>query len=153
MKFIPNYLGAVAIAISLQSHACSVFLQDTIQLPTNSVEISNSDRLAIARHYLTAREWTAEGASVEVDVAAFEFERNPGQLAAVRAKNLKTFLMQLGLDKNDIYVSERIIKLNNGKINPDDKWQIGIEFAPKCPPTGCDYLCNTPKVQGVPATR
>ena len=145
MKIIRSSLSAVAIAISFQSHACSVFLQDTIQLPSNSEEISNSDRLAITRHYLIAREWTEEGTSVEVDVAAFESECNPRALAALRAENIKTFLMQLGLDKNDIHVSERIIKLNNGQINPDDRWQIGIEFSPKCPPMGCDYLCNTPK--------
>ena len=149
MKFVTCTLGLVLAAISLQSQACSVLLQDNIQLPRNIVEISNSDRLALTRHYLTAREWTAEGTSVTVQAAAFDSEANPKQLAASRGKGIKEFLMQLGLDSKDIYVDERIIKLNKGKIDPDDKWQVGVEFVPKCPSSGCQNLCNTPNLQGI----
>jgi hypothetical protein len=149
MKFIGYILGVVAMAISLQSHACSVFLQDNIQLPLNSVEIGNSDRLSLTRHYLTAKEWTAGGASAEVDAAAFESEQNPKKLAALRGENLKEFLTQLGLDKEKIYVRERVIKLGSNKIDPDDRWQIGVEFVPNCPSSGCQNLCNSPRLQGV----
>ncbi|TDN70671.1 hypothetical protein [Paraburkholderia sp. BL10I2N1] len=149
MKFIGYALGAVAVAISLQSHACSVFLQSNIQLPLNAADVSNSDRLSLTRRYLTAREWTTEGASAEVDAVAFESEQNPKELAALRGKNVKTFLMRLGLDKDKIFVHERVIKLSKGKVDPDDKWQIGVEFVPNCPSSGCQNLCNTPKLQGV----
>ncbi|WP_414443234.1 hypothetical protein [Burkholderia sp. 22PA0106] len=149
MKFINYALGVVVVAISLQSHACSVFLQDNMQLPPNAVEVSNDDRLSIVRHYLTAREWTKEGASVEVDAAAFETERNPEELAALRGKKIKAFLMMLGMEKEKIYVRERVIALNEGREDPDDKWQIGVEFVPNCPPSGCQNLCNIPNLQGV----
>jgi hypothetical protein len=149
MKSIGYALGAVAVTLSLQVHACTVFLQDNIQLPFNAPDVSNSDRLSLTRHYLTAKEWTTEGANAEVDAAAFETERNARELAALRAKNIKAFLMQLGLGENRIHVRERVIKLSNGKIDRDDKWQIGVEFVPKCPLSGCQSLCNTPKLQGV----
>ncbi|MBC8742297.1 hypothetical protein F6X40_37950 [Paraburkholderia sp. UCT31] len=149
MKSIRCALGSVAVAISLQSHACSVFLQDNMQLPLNTADVGNSDRLSLTRHYLTARDWTTEGASVEVDAAAFETERNPKELAALRGKNVKAFLVQLGLDKEKIHVYERVIELSRGKVDPDNKWQIGVKFVPNCPSSGCQNLCNSPKLQGV----
>jgi hypothetical protein len=149
MKFMRYALGAVTAAISLQSNACLVFLQDNIQVPLNSSEVSNSDRLSLTRHYLTAREWTAEGASAEVDAAAFDSESNPQKLAALRGKKLKAFLVQLGLGEDKIDVRERVIQLRNHKIDPDDKWQIGVEFIPNCPSSGCQSLCNISKLQGV----
>ena|GEM_PF-7016750 len=149
MKSISYVLGTVALAISLQSHACKVFLQDNMQLPFNAPDVSNSDRLSLTRHYLTAKEWTTEGVTVAVDAGAFESERNPQELAALRAGNIKAFLMQLGLGENRIHVRERLIKLSDGNIDKDDKWQIGVEFVPNCPSSGCQSLCNTPKLQGV----
>jgi hypothetical protein len=149
MKYIGYALSVAAIAVSLQSHACKILLVDNIQLPLNAAEVSNSDRLALTRHYLTAREWTTEGAIAQVDAAAFESERNPKQLAALRGENVRAFLTQLGVGKDDVYVHERVVELNKGKINPDDKWQIGVEFVPKCPSSGCGNLCNTPNLRGV----
>jgi hypothetical protein len=149
MKFIACVLGVIAVAISLQSHACSVFLQDNIQLPFNAGDVGNNDRLALTRHYLTAREWTAEGASAAIEATAFETERNPKELAALRGKNVENFLVQLGMDKGKIYVHERVIALSKRKVDPDDKWQIGVEFVPVCSSSGCQHLCNTSNLQGV----
>lgn len=149
MEFIRYTFGIVAVALSLQSHACSVFLQDKIRFPPNSAEVSNSDRLSLTRHYLTAREWTTEGASAEIDAAAFESEPNPQELAALRGSNVKAFLVRLGLNNDKIYVHERVIKLSSGKTDRDGKWQIGVEFFPNCPSSGCQNLCNSPKLRGV----
>ncbi|MBB3003906.1 MAG: hypothetical protein V4793_10940 [Paraburkholderia tropica] len=83
------------------------------------------------------------------EAAAFDYEANPKELAARRGNEVKKFLMLLGLASDDIIVDERIIKIKNGKIDPDDKLQIGVEFVPKCPPAGCQSLCNVPNLQGV----
>src|ERR1700751_3608982 len=104
MKFTIYTLGAILFAISIHSEACSIFLQDNIQLPLNSVNLTNRDRLALTRHYLTAREWTEEGARADVEAVAFDSEVNPKGLAASRGRSIKAFLMQLGLDNDDIYV-------------------------------------------------
>ncbi|OLL28043.1 hypothetical protein BTH42_29130 [Burkholderia sp. SRS-W-2-2016] len=151
MKPILHLFGAIAVAISMQAQACTVLLQNLIQLPPNTADVSNGDRLSLTRHYLTAREWTTEGASAQVEAAAFNNELNPEQLAAQRGKNIEAFLMQLGLSREKIHVHERVIELNNGMIDPGDKWQIGVEFRPNCPPSGCDDLCSTPNPQGVAA--
>lgn len=149
MKSILYAAGFALAVVSLQAQACKIFLQDNIELPRNSAAVSNIDRLALTRHYLTAREWTTEGTSAEVEATAFDSETNPKELAASRRKNITAFLMQLGLSNDDMFVSERVIKLNKGRIDPDDKWQIGVNFVPKCPPSGCENLCNTPKLKGV----
>ncbi|MEX3933214.1 hypothetical protein AB4Y32_15665 [Paraburkholderia phymatum] len=149
MKFSHYALGAIVGLVSLQASACKVLLQDNLQLALNAPDIGNSDRLSLTRHYLTAREWTTEGAMASVDAAAFESELNPKALAIERGRNFKAFLVQLGFNPDDIDVHERVIKSRKGKIDPDDKWQVGVEFVPKCPSSGSQSLCNTPKLQGV----
>ncbi|MFB9125524.1 hypothetical protein E2553_00610 [Paraburkholderia dipogonis] len=148
MKIDIYILGLVLTAASLQATACTILLQDKIELPHGAPDISNGDRLALTRHYLTARGWTGEGTRATVEATAFEYESNAKQLAALRGEKITAFLKQLGLDKDDIDVDERVIKLNKGKIDPDDKWQIGVEFVPKCAAADCQKLCNTPNLPG-----
>jgi hypothetical protein len=112
-------------------------------LPLNVVDMSNSDRLSVTRHYLTAREWTHEGTYAQIDAAAFAWERDPHRLAKERGERSKAFLIQLGLAPDDIHVHERVIELKDGKADPDDRSQLGVEFYPKCPPSGCMNLCST----------
>ncbi|WP_321877960.1 hypothetical protein [Paraburkholderia bannensis] len=149
MKIILRTVGITLAAASFHAQACKVFLQDNIELPHNAIDVRNVDRLVLTRHYLTAKEWTKEGATAQVEATAFDSENNPKELATSRRKSIVAFLMQLGLSKDDIFASERIIKLKKGKIDPDDKWQIGVEFVPKCSPSGCQSLCNTPRLSGV----
>ncbi|WP_232435873.1 hypothetical protein [Burkholderia ubonensis] len=137
------------VLCSSKAYACKVLELDNMQLPLNSVEIGNSDRLSVVRHFLTAREWTREGASATIDAAAFAWERNPKELAKLRGEAMKSFLVRLGMDPQDVWVQERIIQGKDGKPDPDDVHQVGVEFVPKCPPEGCQSLCNTPGLRGV----
>lgn len=134
---------------SSQAYACKVLEQDNMQLALNSIEIGNSDRLSLVRHFLTAREWTREGASATVDAAAFAWERNPKELAKLRGEAMKSFLVQLGMNPQDVWIHERIIQGKDGDRAPDDAHQVGVEFVPKCPSEGCQSLCNLPGLRGV----
>ncbi|UVE67520.1 hypothetical protein L2Y90_25660 [Burkholderia pyrrocinia] len=134
---------------SSQAYACKVLEQDNMQLALNSIEIGNSDRLSLVRHFLTAREWTREGVSATVDAAAFAWERNPKELAKLRGEAMKSFLVQLGMNPQDVWIHERIIQGKDGDRAPDDAHQVGVEFVPKCPSEGCQSLCNLPGLRGV----
>lgn len=141
-------LGAF-LSLPIQADACTILLTDSMELPLNSAEIANSDRLAVARHYLAAREWTREGATASIDAAAYEWENRPKQLARQRGAQMQSFLVQLGMSPDDIYVDERIVSRRNGRLDPDDKKQLWIQFVPKCPPAGCQDLCNSAGAPGV----
>ncbi|NHV27288.1 hypothetical protein [Burkholderia sp. D-99] len=144
----PTILSAVLL-LPIQADACKILLTDGMQLPMNSSEISNADRLSVVRHYLTSREWTREGATASVEAAAYDSEHNPMQLARQRGDRMRSFLVQLGMRHEDIYVSERIVSRRNGKLDPDDAKQLWVQFVPKCPPAGCQSLCNSPATPGV----
>ncbi|VWD06554.1 hypothetical protein BLA18112_04363 [Burkholderia lata] len=133
----------------VQANACKVLLTDSIQLPLNSTEISNSARLSLVRHYLTAREWTQEGAMATIDALAYEWEHKPAQLARQRGEQMKSFLVGLGMAPDDVYVQERIFARKDGEFDADSAKQIWVQFVPKCPPAGCQQLCNTPGLEGV----
>ncbi|WP_322026629.1 hypothetical protein [Burkholderia sp. BCC1977] len=141
-------LGAL-LSLPVQADACKILLTDSMQLPLNSTAIANSDRLAIARHYLTAREWTREGASASVEATAYDWESQPAELARQRGALMKSFLVQLGMSPDDIYVDERIVFRRSGKLDPDEAKQLWVQFVPKCPPAGCQSLCNSASTPGV----
>ncbi|HDR9507702.1 hypothetical protein C5615_14510 [Burkholderia cepacia] len=141
-------LGAL-LSLPIQANACKILLTDSMELPLNSTEIANSDRLAVVRHYLTAREWTREGAAASIDATAYDWENRPNRLARQRGAQMKSFLVQLGMSPNDIYVGERIVSRRNGKLDPDDRKQLWVQFVPKCPPAGCQSLCNSASTPGV----
>ncbi|WP_198432504.1 hypothetical protein [Burkholderia ubonensis] len=73
----------------------------------------------------------------------------PKELAKLRGEAMKSFLVRPGMNPQDVWVQERIIQGKEGKPDPDDMHQVGVEFVPKCPPEGCQSLCNTPGLQGV----
>ncbi|MGU3780774.1 hypothetical protein [Burkholderia metallica] len=137
------------LSLPIPADACTILLTDSMQLPVNSAEISNSDRLSVVRHYLTASEWTREGASASIDATAYDWEKQPVQLARQRGAQMKSFLAQLGMAPDDIHVGERIVSRRNGKFDPDDAKQLWVQFVPKCPPAGCQSLCNSPGTPGV----
>ncbi|WP_175857413.1 hypothetical protein [Burkholderia anthina] len=140
---------SVLLFLPIQADACKILLTDSMQLPLNSIEISNAGRLSVVRHYLTAREWTREGTMASVEATAYDWENQPMQLARQRGTQMKAFLVRLGMAPADIYVSERIVSRRNGKLDRDDAKQLWIQFAPKCPPAGCQHLCNSPDTPGV----
>ncbi|RXV68252.1 hypothetical protein D1006_24010 [Burkholderia stabilis] len=145
---LPVILGAL-LSLPIQANACKILLTNSMELPLNSTEIANSDRLAVVRHYLTAREWTREGAAASIDATAYDWENRPNQLAQQRGAQMKSFLVQLGMSPDDIYVDERIVSRRNGKLDPDDRKQLWVQFVPKCPPAGCQSLCNSAGTPGV----
>ncbi|WP_338640552.1 hypothetical protein [Burkholderia pyrrocinia] len=140
---IPILLGPV------QASACQILLTDSMQLPLNSTAVSNSDRLSLVRHYLTAREWTREGAMATIDALAYEWERDPAQLAKLRGEQMKSFLIALGMAPEDVHVQERVFSRKNGRFDADSAKQLWVQFVPKCPLAGCQQLCNRPGLQGV----
>lgn len=145
-----SFLALIAGAsCMMQANACVVSLMDNMQLPLNSSDIGNSNRLSIVRHYLAAREWTTEGATVQIEAAAFNSENNPERLAKARGEDMKSFLVNLGMRPDDVHIQERIIATRNRATDPDDDKQIRVAFYPKCPPTGCQDLCNEPNSRGV----
>ena len=145
--FFPLFIAVLLGPI--HANACKILLTDSMQLRLNSAAVSNSARLSLVRHYLTAREWTEEGAMATIDALAYEWERNPVQLAKQRGEQMKSFLVELGMAPDDVYVQERVFSSKDGKLDADSAKQIWVQFVPKCPPAGCQQLCNRPGLEDV----
>jgi hypothetical protein len=128
------------------ANACTISEDMTGNVPINSTEVSNLDRVRIANMMLAARQWPDVEIRGIVYAGGYVKERNPKALAARRATILARYLVQLGVDERNIWVDTRIIKTpdvdDNGNATLN---QIGVSLVPICQ-GGCERLCNDPRV-------
>jgi outer membrane protein OmpA-like peptidoglycan-associated protein len=135
-----------AVLAASYANACTISedMEDT--LPFNSVDIPNSDRLAIADMVLAARKWPDVEIRGIVYAGGYVKENDPKALADRRAAALKEYLIQLGIKEGNIWVDTRTIKKpdvdHNGKETLN---QIAVTLVPICS-GGCERLCNDPRV-------
>ncbi|RQT22726.1 hypothetical protein DF037_27565 [Burkholderia contaminans] len=137
----------VLMMISPLSVACTVmeFMETT--LPFNAPELSNQDRLRVAEMMIEARKWPGATIGADVVAGAYVGERNRDRLMDARANDVKSYLKQLGVDENAIWINkltftEDMARNRNGDM---DLHQIAIQLVPLCE-RGCGYLCNDPRV-------
>jgi hypothetical protein len=128
------------------ANACTISEDMTSNVPVNSTEISNSDRVRIANMMLAAKQWPDVEIRGIVYAGGYVKERNPRALAAQRAAILRSYLVQLGVDERNIWVDTRIIE----KPDVDDNGnptlnQMAVSLVPICL-GGCERLCNDPRV-------
>jgi len=93
-----------------------------------------------------ARQWPNVEIRGIVYAGGYIKERNPKAIAAARASELKSYLVQLGVRETNIWIDTRVIK----EPDVDDKGnatlnQIAVSLVPICE-GGCERLCNDPRV-------
>lgn len=135
-----------AVLAASYGHACTISEDMEDSLPLNSVDIPNSDRLAIADMVMAARKWPDAQIRGIVYAGGYVKENDPKALADRRAAALKEYLIQLGIKENNVWVDTRKIK----KPDVDHKGnetlnQIAVTLVPICD-GGCERLCNDPRV-------
>ncbi|HEY4802019.1 MAG TPA: hypothetical protein VIH96_05315 [Paraburkholderia sp.] len=126
--------------------ACTISEDMASSLPLNSAEIPNADRVKIAEMMTIARQWPNVEIRGIVYAGGYIKERNPKAIAAARASELKSYLVQLGVRETNIWIDTRVIK----EPDVDDKGnatlnQIAVSLVPICE-GGCERLCNDPRV-------
>ncbi|APA88923.2 OmpA family protein [Paraburkholderia sprentiae WSM5005] len=140
-------LVALCFAVSAgNAIACTVSEDMTSSLLLNSTEIPNSERIKIADMMLAAKQWLNVEIRGIVYAGGYIKERSPKEIAAERAANLKSYLVQLGVKEKNVWVDTRIIK----EPDVDDKEnaaldQISVTLVPICD-GGCARLCDDPRV-------
>ncbi|MFT0168592.1 hypothetical protein [Paraburkholderia mimosarum] len=126
--------------------ACTISEDMVSSLPPNSREIPNVDRVKIAKMMATAKQWPNAEIGGIVYTGGYIKERNPRAVAAARASELRSYLVQLGVGETNIWIDTRIITepdvddRGNATLN-----QIAVSLVPICE-GGCERLCNDPLV-------
>jgi len=126
--------------------ACTISEGMVSSLPLNSREIPNGDRVKIAEMMATVKQWPNVEIRGIVYAGGYIKERNAKAIAAARASELKSYLVQLGLSETNIWIDTRIIKepdvddRGNATLN-----QIAVSLVP-ISEGGCERLCNDPLV-------
>ncbi|WP_175768958.1 hypothetical protein [Burkholderia cenocepacia] len=141
------HLFALSIFVATPlAYACTISTDMADTLPLNSTDIPNKARIRIAEMVLEARNWPDVGIRGIVYAGGYVRERDPTALAQRRAVALKTYLIQLGIGEQNIWVDTRTIKHpdvdNDGRLSLN---QIAVTLVPICD-GGCKRLCGDPRV-------
>jgi hypothetical protein len=134
------------LAAAPLAYACTISTDMADSLPLNSTDIPNTARLRIAEMVLEARSWPDVDIRGIVYAGGYVRERDPATLAQRRAVALKTYLIRLGINEQNIWVDTRTIKHpdidNDGHPSLN---QIAVTLVPICN-GGCERLCRDPRV-------
>lgn len=150
MKWFVNWCRMVSfigvLICGYNAAACSISVRMSDSVPLNTWDISAEDRLKIANMVIEARQWPDVQIRGIIYAGAYVGEMNPEALSNKRANAIESYLMLLGLKKENIWKDTRLIKkqdaFHNGRLSIE---QIGITLVPICE-NGCDRLCNDPRV-------
>lgn len=151
IKLLRLTLALGGLLLGGYGNACTISEDMEDSLPLNSVAIPNADRLRIAEMVVAARQWPDVEIRGIVYAGGYIKERDPEALAGQRASALQSYLVQLGVKEDNIWIDKRTIK--HPDVDPrgaDALNQIAVTLVPICN-GGCDRLCNDPRV--TPTTR
>lgn len=130
----------------VDGNACTISEDMEGSLPLDSVQIPNSARLRIADMVLAARQWPDVDIRGTVYAGGYVKEHSPNALADRRASAIESYLLQLGIKEENIWLNKRIIrKLDAADDGSQTLNQIGVTLVPICH-GGCDRLCDDPRV-------
>ncbi|MGF6261207.1 hypothetical protein OKW49_002108 [Paraburkholderia youngii] len=141
-------VSIISMCLYGSASACSISKVAGVQLPLNTTELSNADRLTIADAVISARQWPEVQIQAVVIAGAYISEGNLEQLKKDRAENVKAYLKQLGIRSENIiiepktFTDQMVAKRSDGTLDIE---QIVVELTPICG-GGCERLCDDPRV-------
>ena len=101
-------ISLLAFAAAQHATACSLALQLGANMAPNAAELSNADRVKLARLALDARALPVRDVTAVIYAYADPAERNASRLVERRARGAKDFLIQLGVSPQRIEVDQRV---------------------------------------------
>ncbi|MBC8748231.1 hypothetical protein F6X42_16925 [Paraburkholderia sp. WC7.3b] len=110
--------------------------------------LTNANRLAIKNATVEAKKWPDVQIQAVIMAGAYTAERNMDRLKESRARNVKSYLEQLGVRSENIliekhtFTDEMVVKGADGK--PSYR-QVFVEFKPICKGS-CAWMCDDPRV-------
>ncbi|WP_126285893.1 hypothetical protein [Burkholderia stagnalis] len=127
--------------------ACTISEGVVESVPLNYQGIPNSYRLKMVDMVLNARRWPDVEIQAQVVANAFVGESSPKELAESRGRQLRDFLIQLGIRRQYIYVDTHVLSLpyERDSTGNGGYLQLGVSLLPLCK-GGCERLCNDPRV-------
>jgi hypothetical protein len=149
-RFIALFLTVIAVTpwLSGTTLACKIGENMGTQLPFDSIDISNADRLVIANMYIEAKKWPDVRIRAEVIAGAYKSEHNIERLKEVRGENVRAYLLALGIKSENILIVKKTFtdamatKAPDGSVTVEQIW---IGLAPLCEGS-CARLCDDPRV-------
>jgi hypothetical protein len=135
------------------ARACTIGEDMSTHVPFGAIDISNADRLVIANMYIEAKKWPGVQIRAEVIAGAYKSERPLELLKAVRGKNIRAYLLMLGIKPENILIDKKTFtdamtsRASDGSITVE---QIVVGMTPLCE-GGCARLCSDPRI--TPNTR
>ncbi|WP_232071218.1 hypothetical protein [Paraburkholderia pallida] len=138
----------ISACICASASACTIGEEARVQLPLNTITLSNAGRLRIADSVIEAKKWPEVQIQAIVIAGAYVGERNIDRLKAARAENVKAYLQQLGIKTENIlidrktFTDEMVMRRSDGTL---DVHQIIVELTPICKGS-CAWLCDDPRV-------
>jgi len=144
---------AVSAFLNGSAGACTIGEEAEIELPLNTTELTNANRLAIADAVIEARKWPDVRIQAVIMAGAYTVERNLDWLKEDRARNVMVYLQQLGIRSEDVLIEKHTFTDEMVAKRPDGTpgyRQVFIEFKPICKDS-CAWMCNDPRV--TPRTR
>lgn len=140
--FARSLVGWVVILVSLHCTACTISESMEESLPLNSVNIPNIDRLKIVDMVIEARRWPGVEIRGIVYAGGYLLEHDPQALAKKRAAMLEEYLIKLGIDERNLWITTREIKASDVDFTGNRSLnQIAVTLVPICE-GGCERLCN-----------
>jgi hypothetical protein len=125
--------------------ACKVYVDFSARVPFNAVQIENTDRVKLADAVVRARTWPDVEIGANISAPAFATESDPRGLSEARARSIKTYLMQLGLDERNISYEPIVVAkpVAKDKEGLEPLREIYVEIVPVCRGS-CEALCANP---------
>ncbi|WP_246637259.1 hypothetical protein [Burkholderia catarinensis] len=141
-------LLTMSMLLSGAATACTIGETAALYFPFNTTTLSNTDRVAIANKVIEAKRWPNVEIRAIVIAGAYFQERNIEKLKDIRAINMKDYLLQLGINAENIYIDKRTFTDEVASKRPDgsiDIQQVIVEFTPICKGS-CAWMCDDPRV-------
>jgi hypothetical protein len=136
------WFGAVG-----QVAACTISEDLTESVPLNYRGIPNAYRLKMVDMVLNARRWPDVEIQAQIVANAYVGEVNAKELVESRGRQLKEFLIQLGVMSRYIYIDTHLVESPYPKDSTglSGYLQLGVGLIPLCK-GGCQRLCDDPLV-------
>ncbi|QXE07166.1 hypothetical protein BJG93_34995 [Paraburkholderia sprentiae WSM5005] len=146
-KRILSVLFIFSFAVSQQATACTISEDLTESVPLNYQGIPNAYRLKMASMVLNARQWPNVEIQAQIVANAYVGEANAKELAESRGRQLKDYLIELGIKPQHIYVDTHLERLPYSKDSTGRSGylQLSVGLMPLCK-GGCQRLCDDPRV-------
>ncbi|MBN3777456.1 hypothetical protein G3O06_07810 [Burkholderia sp. Ac-20345] len=149
MKKIILILAFLACLLNLQHASACTISEDILEsVPLNYAGIPNDYRLKLVDMMLNAQRWPDVEIQAQIIASAYAGEKNASELAKSRGKQLKDFLVQIGIKPQYIYTDTHIVRTPYplDSTGHSGYLQLGVSLMPLCKGS-CAWLCDDPRVK------